>query len=118
MESVLRKGKVNCQCNPQAIILLTRLLEKGKTDGTPIVFVYAPLYKVLKENLCENNSNEVFHQLSADYGIPIIDLSQMDLSADTCYFRDANHVNSMGAELFSVRLACCIDSLGLLSSWR
>ena len=114
LESVLRNGMVKGQCNPQVVSLLEGLLKKANEDGIPVVFVYAPLFKKLKDNLDETLSMNAYQRLSEKFGVPILDFSEMDICTDTRFFHDANHVNSVGAERFSVALAYVIDSLGVL----
>ena len=115
LENVIRKGKVKCRSNLQVVSLLEELLENAQRDSLNVVFVYAPLYCKLKENLDEEQSNALYQDLSKRYGIPILDFSDMEISGYTDYFVDANHVNAKGAELFSIELANRIDSLCLLS---
>ena len=116
LEAVLRNGKVEGQCNPQAVNLLEDLLVTTKKDGIPVVFVYAPLFKKLKENLYEQSSSETYQRLSEAYDVPILDFSEMDICYDTRFFHDANHVNAIGAIRFSMELAHCIDTLGVLKN--
>ena len=114
LEGVIRNGKVKCQCNQQAVELLNEVVEGAINDGIFVVFVYAPVYKVLKDNLDEIESMEIYNSLSLQYGVPILDFSEMEFCSDSSYFIDANHVNSKGATQFSLELAHKIDSLGLL----
>ena len=116
LEAVLQNGKVEGQCNPQAVNLLEGLLETAKKDDIPMVFVYAPLFKRLKENLDEQPSSHTYKRLSEAYNVPILDFSEMDICSDTRYFHDANHVNNIGAVRFSMNLAHSIDNLGVLKN--
>ena len=116
LEGVLRKGVVKRYCNPQAVDLLEDLLKEANEDGIPVAFVYVPLFKKLKDNLDERLAMDAYHRLSEKYGVPILDFSEMDFSSDTKFFHDANHVNSVGAERFSMELAHCIDTLGILGN--
>lgn len=115
LEKVLsEENKVKNKCNPEVVKLLERVLIDAKCDGVKVVFVYAPIYKKLKENLDESQAMGVYHSLSEKYGVTILDFSKMDFYADTCFFMDANHVNEAGAERFSKELAYCLDSLGIV----
>ncbi len=113
-EKVISEGKVKCEANEQAIELLELLLKTAKQEHFTVVFVYAPIYYKLKENLDEEKSMAVYRDLSKRYEVPILDFSNMGICDSTEYFKDANHVNTKGAECFSAKLAYCIDSLGLL----
>lgn len=114
LKTMLKNGMIKGACNPEAISLLENDLEEAKADGIPVVFVYAPIYKELKDNLDETMSMEVYQQLSEKCGIPILDYSRMAICGDTAYFHNANHVNSAGAVVFTVDLAHKLDSIGLL----
>ena len=114
LERVLSRGKIQGQANPQAIELLERFLQETHSEGIPVVFVYAPLYKKLKDNLEEEKTRKAYHDLSQKYGIPLLDFSEMDFCTDTSYFMNGHHVNRKGAERFSMELAYAIDSLGIL----
>lgn len=116
LEGVLRNGRVKGQCNPQVVNLLEGLLEVAKKDEISVVFVYAPLFKRLKENLDEQLSLQTYKRLSEAYDVPILDFSEMDICYETRYFHDANHVNSSGAVRFSKDLAHSIDTLGVLKN--
>ena len=116
LEAVLRNGKVIGLCNPQAVSLLEGLLKAAKKDGLSVVFVYAPLFKRLKDNVDEQLTMQTYRCLSEKYDIPILNLSEMDFCSDTRFFHDANHVNAIGAVHFSMKLAYCIDTLGILEN--
>ena len=116
LETMLEKGSIKDNCNKQAIELLEDLLVQAKNNNLPVIFVYAPLYKRLKDNLDERESSTVYQELSSKYNIPVIDLTGMEICSDTDYFKDANHLNPKGAELFSIALSNSIDSLGILEN--
>lgn len=115
LAAVLRKGNVQGQSNQQAVALLDGLLQDAEKEGLNILFVYAPLYCKLKENLDEEASMNEYRKLIQRYDIPFLDYSGMEICYDTAYFMDANHVNEKGAIQFSRELAHAIDSLGLLT---
>lgn len=116
LESVLRNGKVKDFCNPQVVSLLEDLLEEANENRIQVVFVYAPIFKRLKDNLDEASSRNAYQRLSKKFGVPILDFSEMDICTNTSFFHDSNHVNSVGAEHFSMELAHCIDTLGILGN--
>lgn len=114
LKAELKKGKVKGVSMSEAVDCLQSLLDQAESERFPVVFVYAPVYKELKDNLDEQESMAVYRQMADRYGIPILDFSQREYCADTCFFKDANHVNAAGADLFSQELAHAIDSLGVL----
>jgi hypothetical protein len=109
------KGVIKGQCEPEAASLLERFLQETSDNEIPVVFVYAPLYKQLKDNLEENDARSTYQELSQRYNIPLLDFSVMDISSDSNYFMNGHHVNQKGANVFSTKLAQSIDSLGLLN---
>ena len=111
LKSILSKGKVKGQCDPNAVALLERFLQETRDSEIPVIFVYAPLYKLLKDNLEERNVRNVYQELSQRYQIPLLDFSEMTFSSDTNYFMNSHHVNKKGANAFSTELAQSIDSL-------
>ena len=90
-------------------------MQETSDNEIPVVFVYAPLYKQLKDNLEENDARSTYQELSQRYNIPLLDFSVMDISSDSNYFMNGHHVNQKGANVFSTKLAQSIDSLGLLN---
>lgn len=114
LETVLKDGNIKGNCDNRAAILLERLLKQSKEDGFHVLFVYAPLYERLKNHLEEKETLRIYRELSDRYDVPILDFSQMEFCSDTSFFRDANHLNSEGARLFTMSLAHVIDSLGIV----
>lgn len=114
LERVLQQGIVKGKCESKAVMLLENVLEQAKEKGLQVVFVYAPVYRRLKQHLDEEEPLRVYRELSNRFDVPILDYSQMVIYSDTSFFKDANHLNSRGAELFSMSLAHSIDSLGIL----
>ena len=116
LNQILRQGKIKGQCEPEAIQLLEQLLRETQHDGIPVVFVYAPLYKKLKDNLDESQTREAYRDLSERYDIPLLDFSEIGFCSDSSYFMNGHHVNRIGANRFTEELAYSIDSLGLLKN--
>ena len=56
----------------------------------------------------------MFDNIAKKYDIPILNYTYDSLSYDTLYFYNAMHLNKMGAEIFSTKLARDIDSRGIL----
>jgi hypothetical protein len=114
LDVMLSRGVINGQCNPEVVKQLENLLQEASNEGIPVVFVYAPVYKRLKDNLNEEKMRAAYRDLSQRYDIPMIDLSVMDFYADSNYFMNGHHLNRRGAELFSIELAHRIDSLDII----
>ena len=114
LQYVLSRRKIKSQCEPQAVQLLERFLQETSLEKIPVVFVYAPLYKQLKDNLEEEQTRVAYQNLSQKYDIPLLDFSEIEFCADSSYFINGHHVNRKGADFFSEKLAMAIDSIGLL----
>ena len=114
LENKLKNGDVKGSSDGQAVALLEKVLKQSVDDGFQVVFVYAPLYERLKKHLDEYGTLQVYQDLSQRYHAPILDFSQMGICSDSTYFRDANHLNSEGALLFTTALGHAIDSLIVL----
>ncbi len=113
--TMIKRGNIRDVCDPEAVRLLESLLKQESADSVKIVFVYAPIYELLKQNLDEACSRSEYQKLSNQYDIPVLDFTDMWICSDTCYFQDANHLNARGADIFSRKLASYIDSLGFLT---
>lgn len=111
LEFKLRDGDIEGNTDGQAVLLLERLLKQAGDDGCQVLFVYAPMFVRLKEHLEEDETLRIYRELSNKYGVQFLDYSQMKICSDTRFFRDANHLNSEGAELFSRSLAHAMDSI-------
>lgn len=116
LNQILSLGKIKGECEPEAIQLLERFLRETRQDNIPVVFVYAPLYKKLKDNLDETQTRKAYQDLSEKYAIPLLDFSEIAFCCDTNYFQNGHHVNRIGANRFTEELAYSIDSLGLLKN--
>ena len=80
-----------------------------------VLFVHAPYYhEVLKK--CSNieEYTTLWQDLSKEFSIPILDYTLDSICYDTTYFFNGTHLNSIGADRFTMNLAYDIDSLGLL----
>jgi lysophospholipase L1-like esterase len=77
--------------------------------------VYAPLYIDATEKIINiEGMYQMYDSIARKYNIPILDYNYDPISYDTIYFYNATHLNKKGAELFSVKLAHDIDTLGIL----
>lgn len=114
LDALLNQGVIYGHCNPKVVKQLESLLQETTNEGIPVVFVYAPVFKRLKDNLNEEKTRAAYRDLSQKYDVPMIDLSVMDFYADSNYFMNGHHLNRRGAELFSIELAHRIDSLDII----
>ena len=84
-------------------------------QGTKILFVYAPsYYKVMQKLENVDEMYKMYESIATEFNIPILDYSYDLMCDDTTYFYNGTHLNKLGAEVFTTKLAHDIDSLGLL----
>lgn len=77
-----------------------------KSHGTQVVFFYSPLYyKAIEKIPSINQMHRKFDSIASIFDIPILDYFDCDISHDTSYFYNAEHLNNKGARLFSKRLS-------------
>lgn len=103
---------ITCSCDTGAINLFVDFLEKVTSDGTKVLFVYAPIYYQAREKMVnEREMFEMYDSIANRFNIPILDYNDIPMCYDTTYFYNATHLNKTGAELFTTRLAHDIDSI-------
>ena len=92
-------------------------IEQSKNEDIQLVFVFAPVFTKAREAIINSDSiKHIYTSLSEQYNIPFLDYSECYLSGDTTYFYNAMHLNRQGAEIFSLKLAHALDSLGIITS--
>jgi hypothetical protein len=85
---------------------LEELVRVCRTNRIQLIFVYAPEYSEM-QGLTRNRS-EIFREfleLSQKYGVPLWDYSAWRFSTNTEYFQNSQHLNDVGAKVFSADLA-------------
>ena len=106
---------VECAIDSNALSLFINFLQEEIDNGVKIIFVYAPIYIGAREKMVnEEEMFAMYDSIAKKFDIPILDYNDIPMCYDTTYFYNATHLNRMGAELFTTKLAHDIDSLGLL----
>jgi hypothetical protein len=85
---------------------LDQFLAQCERDGIMVVMVYPPEYYGARDLL--NNREEIFaifRRLAAKYRLGFLDYSYDPMAYDTEYFYNSQHLNRLGAETFSAKLA-------------
>ena len=110
------EGQINCSISDTVVHVFDNLLRQLKHEKVQVVMVYSPMYIKAQENMSPTFDTimDIYRDFSNKYNVPILDYRSMPINSDTTYFRDATHLNYIGAELFTTKLAHDIDSLGLL----
>lgn len=115
--SLANTDSVVCLYEQDAIDLFIEFINEVQRDGTQIIFVYAPIYYEVREKMTnEKCMLEMYNTIARRFDIPILDYNDIPMCYDTTYFYNGTHLNKIGAELFTTKLAHEIDSLGLFEN--
>lgn len=102
-------------CDSTIVVEFKKFLTQLSTNGTKILFVYAPIYHEVIEKCSDREViYNMYDSIASEFGIPILDYNDIPMCYDTTYFYNATHLNKIGAELFTTKLAHDIDSIGFL----
>jgi len=85
---------------------LDAFLAECERDGIMVVLVYPPEYYGARDLL--RNREEIFaifERLAAKYRLEFLDYSYDAMTTDTEYFYNSQHLNRLGSEVFSAKLA-------------
>ncbi|WP_323788703.1 hypothetical protein [Psychroserpens sp.] len=88
-----------------------RYLKDCKANNIEVVLVYAPLYsegKAFIKN--EEVLINTYQKFAETYGFAFFDFTNDDICNDKAYFYNARHMNKLGAELFTKKLATKIKT--------
>lgn len=106
---------IECAIDSNALSLFINFLQEETDNGVKIIFVYAPIYIGAREKMVnEEEMFAMYDSIAKKFDIPILDYNDISLCYDTAYFYNATHLNRVGAELFTTKLAHDIDSLEIL----
>lgn len=98
-----------------ALSLFTDFIENELSAGVEVLLVFSPIYQEVQDKLANLDEMYALYDSIANlYSLPILNYHTIDFKGDTSYFYNGTHLNRIGAELFTTRLAHDIDSLGLL----
>ena len=106
---------VGCAIDTSAVSLFIDFLHEATDKKVKIIFVYAPIYVGAREKMVnEEQMFTMYDSIAKIFEIPILDYNDIPMCYDTTYFYNATHLNRIGAELFTTKLAHDIDSLEIL----
>ena len=95
--------------------LLEQLMTECREDHVTPVFVLGPVFDQYMLQL--DNRDEALaevHNMAEQYNVPLFDYTESYISSDSTFFCDPIHLNSCGANRFSMMLAQSLqDSLGI-----
>jgi hypothetical protein len=91
---------------------LDSLVGELKTTGMLPVLVYTPEY-IEAQSLCLNRDQVIghFQRIASKHGITFFDYSTLEMCSDRSLFYNSQHLNQVGAERFSYRLATDLQKI-------
>lgn len=99
----------------KAISLLEDFLKKSKKDNVSIILIHSPFERRGFEKIQDHEEMiNLFRSIAERNGVPFLDYTEDPICYDTLNFYNAMHLNAHGADLFSLKLAHDLDSLGLI----
>ncbi len=107
-----RKKKYFQNFDTNTIRLFDKFLVETKNQGIKLMFVYAPEY--IEGQKFVANRQDVFthfYFFSNKYKIPFFNYSSDSLCYDKKYFYDSQHLNAIGADIFTKKLVQQIRSV-------
>lgn len=114
LNGMIRNNGLKSQPSYQVVSLLDSLLRNAVDDGSKVVFVQAPYYCKLRDNLDDHATRAVYDSLAMVYDIPFLDYRDISICNDSTYFVDGCHLNYIGSEIFTLKLAKDLESLNIL----
>lgn len=92
--------------HPEAIRLFDDFMKELTESGVQVVLVYSPVYaEATKKMVNIEGMYMMYDTLASKYNIPILDYNYDSMCEDTLYFANASHMNILGADVFSRKLA-------------
>ena len=77
---------------------MRKFIEKAQGQGVPLVISASPRYGVSPVN----HYNDPIKSICKEYNVPFLDYYAEDAIVNNKeYFHDANHLNNIGADVFS-----------------
>ena len=99
----------------EAIALLDSLLTEFKKDSITVILIHSPFYcEGFKKIRNHEQMMELFRDIAIYNNVPFLDYTNDPISYDTSYFYNNMHLNAQGADLFTIKLAHDLDSLGII----
>lgn len=93
---------------------LERFAENCDREKIKLVFVKYPMYYSILEHIGNlGESDSIFGTVSGRYNMPILDFYYSNISKDSTNYYNYGHLNSKGAELFTIELCRRLDSIGI-----
>ena len=103
---------------PELVSMLCDLIQQSKNENVDVVLVCFPEYHPIRDvygNVMQVEN--VFDSIAHEYQVPLLDYCQLDITFDSTFYYDPNHLKTRGSELFTLRLCHDLDSLQIIGNW-
>jgi len=105
------KVPIRQEVDSSDVSLLKKFLFFCKANKIKVYMVFSPEYLCGRELIINGDSiRSLYSSLSSDYGASYYNFCDDSISKDKQYFYNSQHLSSLGAELFSKKLALEISS--------
>jgi hypothetical protein len=116
LEKVKKKmSSYEVKIDPVTVTAFKNYITDCKKQGIKLVLVYSPEY--FEGQLFTKNRDSImslFKTISTTFGVPYYDYSNDSMSYRQQYFFNAEHLNKLGADLFTKKLIDTLKRSGLL----
>ena len=104
------KEGINVSLDAQACALFEEYIKNCKSKNTEVIMVYPPVYHEFVPYVRDREKLIAYYtEVSEKYNVPFLDFSQdEDLTFDTKYFYNSQHLNKAGTEIFTRKLGAAI----------
>lgn len=108
----IKDHSIKPSLNKDVVLLFKKTIEEIQQDGSRVVLVYSPLY-IQGQNKIDNFEKiiDTFQTISNEEHCLFLNYLNDSINYDSTLFKNASHLNYMGADIFSLMLAHDIDSI-------
>lgn len=102
--------KKNAEFDSEEYILLNKLITKCKQQNIQLIFTIAPeFYKGQDYMLNRDEIVSNYTKTLKKYNLPLLDYSEDSISYQQKYFYNTTHMNNVGADVFTKKLAVDLE---------
>lgn len=102
--------------NANDLCYFENFIKECKENNIDVIMVYSPIYETVEKQLTDREIfEEYIRNVSEKLDVVYLDYTKdLELCSNKSYFSSPGHLNLLGAEVFTTKLAHDIDSLELL----
>lgn len=110
--NLISDNSLQCNYNSTVIGLFEKTIEEIKNDGSTVVLVFSPLYKDGQKKYCQLDVFiDTVAQIASRHNCLFLNYLPSTINEDSSLFKNATHLNSIGADVFSSLLTYDLDSI-------